>query len=112
MTDNIPAYNSQQFSNTFNADLGREIWAFLHEDDNLIRMETATYLARPAVEPLISGLKARFDAPAFEDAARQMTDRMIRQIMEGRGFRACRREFAERTLIFGGWASVFYRPAV
>ena len=86
MEDDIP-YDAQQFSNTFNTDLGRAIWAFLHEPDNLIRMETATYLGRPAVEPLSPGLEKRFGEPAFEDRVKQMTGHMIRQIMERRGFR-------------------------
>jgi hypothetical protein len=87
MTADLPPYDAQQFSNTFNTDLGRGIWAFLHEQDNLIRMETASYLGRPAVEPLSPGLEARFGAPAFEDRVKQMTGHMIRQIMERAGLR-------------------------
>lgn len=87
MRDDIRPYDPQHFSDTFNTELGRAIWDFLNEPDNLIRMETATYLGRPAVEPLSPGLDDRFGAPAFEDRVKQTTGHMVRQIMERQGFR-------------------------
>lgn len=67
--------------------LGEGLWAFLNEHDNLIRMETATYLERPAVEPLSPGLVERFGDEARQDRVKQMIGRMVRQILEGRGYR-------------------------
>jgi len=87
MSNELPPYDAQQFRSTFDTELGSGIWAFLHEHDNLIRMETASYLARPAVEPLSPGLEARFGEPAFEDRVKQMTGHMIRQIKERMGYR-------------------------
>lgn len=87
MTATLPPYDARQFRSLFDTNLGRSIWAFLHEHDNLIRMETATYLGRPAVEPLSPGLEARFGKPAFEDRVKQMIGHMIRQIKERSGFR-------------------------
>ena len=45
-------YNPGSFSDVFNTDLGRRLWAYLNEHDNIIRMDTATFLERPAAEPL------------------------------------------------------------
>ncbi|TXN17263.1 hypothetical protein FV219_00480 [Methylobacterium sp. WL122] len=81
------SYTPQQFSDVFNTDLGQAIWAFLQEPENLIRMETATYLGRPAIEPLSPILEARFGEPVFADRIKQMTGHMIRQVVENRGFR-------------------------
>src|SRR5271165_2237394 len=86
MTNDMPPYDAQQFRSTFDTELGRGIWAFLHERDNIVRMETATYLGRPAVEPLSPQLEARFGGHAFEDRVKQMTGHMIRQIQERNGF--------------------------
>jgi hypothetical protein len=87
MRDDLPPYDPQHFSDTFKTELGQSIWAYLNEPDNLVRMDTATYLGRPAVEPLSPGLQARFGAPAFEDRVKQATGHMIRQIMERQGFK-------------------------
>lgn len=67
--------------------LGQAVWRFLNEPDNLVRMETATYLGRPAVEPLSPGLLARFGEEVAQDRMKQMIGRMARQIMEPRGYR-------------------------
>lgn len=50
-------------------------------------METATYLGRPALEPLSPYIEARFGAPAFADRVKQMQGHMARQIMERHGHR-------------------------
>jgi len=80
-------YRAQQFSETFNTQLGQEVWTFLNDRENLIRMETATYLSRPALEPLSPKLKARFGDAAFEDRMKRMTGHMVRQILEAHGYR-------------------------
>jgi hypothetical protein len=63
------------------------LWQFLNDHDNLIRMETATYLERPAVEPLSPGLLARFGDEVREDRVKQMIGRMVRQVIEPGGYR-------------------------
>lgn len=80
-------YVPKNFSSLFETQLGQDLWAFLNEDANIIRMETATYLSRPAVEPMSPLLEARFGEPVFEDQVKRMTGHMIRQIMEPRGYR-------------------------
>ena len=39
---------------------GEALWAFLNEKDSLIRLETATYLRRPALEGVQEQLLERF----------------------------------------------------
>ncbi len=80
-------YNPVRFSSTFEAENGDEIWAFLNEHDNILRMETATYLSRPAVEPLSPGLLKKFGDVITEDRTKQMIGHMARQIMERLGYR-------------------------
>jgi hypothetical protein len=63
------------------------IWDWLWHDDNIVRMETASYLDKVAVAPLQPGLLADFD-PEFirRDRIKQMIGRMVRQLMEHRGY--------------------------
>jgi hypothetical protein len=70
-----------------NTTLKQALWEYLHEPDNLIRLETATYLRRPAVEPLSPGLLSRFGDEVRQDQVKQGIGRMVREIMEARGYR-------------------------
>jgi hypothetical protein len=80
------AYNAQNFRDLFETDLGQAIWAFMKRPDNVVRMETATYLDRAAVEPLAPGLLRMFGPEIAEDRLKQMIGHMARQIMEALGF--------------------------
>ena len=84
---NTPEYNPERFNTTYEARNGPEIFAFLNRNENHIRMETATYLSRPALEPLSSFLLERFGDWIREDRIKQMIGHMVRQIMEQRGYR-------------------------
>ncbi len=79
-------YNAGRYSTTFANEGGKEIWDFLADPENLIRMETATYLSRPAIEPLSPLLHERFGNRAKQDRIKQMMGHMVRQIMESRGY--------------------------
>ena len=79
-------YNSQQFSDLFNKKQGQDIWKCLNEHDNVIRMETASLLRRPAVEPLSEILVDKFGDSIREDRTKQMIGHMVRQIMENKKF--------------------------
>jgi hypothetical protein len=79
-------YDPQQFRNIYETEYGRAIWEFLLQPDNIIRMETATYLARPAVEPLAPGLLAEFGEDVAEDRVKQYVGHAVRQIMEFCGY--------------------------
>lgn len=80
-------YQAERFSTTFENEDGATIWAFLTDKDNVIRMETATFLSRPAIEPLSPLLVERFGSRISNDRLKQMMGHMVRQIMEQRGYR-------------------------
>jgi hypothetical protein len=79
-------FDANGFRDLANSPLGVKLWQYLHEQDNLIRMETAAYLGRPAIEPLSPSLLARFGDEVREDRVKQMIGRMARQINERRGY--------------------------
>ena len=79
-------YDQGRFSGTYETQNGPKIWDFLNSRENVIRMETATYLSRPAAEPLSPFLVEEFGEPVREDRIKQMIGHMVRQIMENRGF--------------------------
>lgn len=82
-----PNYEPQQFSEMFKTDLGQALWRFLNEPESMLRMETATYLSRPALEALSPSMQARFGDAVFEDRMKRMAGHMVRQIMEANGYR-------------------------
>jgi hypothetical protein len=79
-------YDPQNFRDLFETDLGQAIWTFMKRRENVVRMETATYLDRAAVEPLAPGLLRIFGPEIAEDRLKQMIGHMARQIMEAMGF--------------------------
>ena len=72
----------------------KAIWEWLWRPDNIVRMETASYLDKVAVAPLQPGLLADFD-PTFirQDRIKQMVGRMVRQIMEHHGYEWAGKDF-------------------
>ena len=83
-------YEPGRFVGTYESSNGAAVWRFLNQADNIIRMETASYLGRPAAEPLSPGLVVRFGAVIGEDRMKQMVGHMIRQILESRGYKLYR----------------------
>ena len=79
-------YAAERFMSTYDSEGGAEIWRFLITPENLIRMETATYLSRPAIEPMSPFLVERFGERVRADRTKQMMGHMVRQIMEQRGY--------------------------
>src|ERR1700730_13045729 len=79
-------YDAQNFRHLSETDVGHAVWAFMKRPDNLVRMETATYLDRAAVELLAPGLLRMFGPEIAEDRLKQMIGHMARQIMEEMGF--------------------------
>jgi hypothetical protein len=70
----------------------KELWEWLNERDQIIRMQTASDLKRPAVQPLIKFLLVKFAGrinPVKKDERfkiKQMMGHMIRQVMEENGY--------------------------
>lgn len=83
-------YDPARFAGTYQLEHGREIWGFINEAENVVRMETATYLSRPAVEPLSPLLTVRFGNKVRGDRIKQMIGHMVRQVLERRGYRVDR----------------------
>jgi len=79
-------FDAGSFSDVSHTPLGGEIWVYLHTDEALACLETTTYLIRPALEGLQPHLLAQFGEPIRADRIKQMTGRMVRQVMESRGY--------------------------
>lgn len=79
-------YQPQNFRDLAESPVGYEIWPWLIRADNVVRMETASYLERAAVEPLGPTLVADFGEPVADDRHKQMIGHMVRQIMEELGY--------------------------
>lgn len=79
-------YEPQQFADLYEQEIGTRLWQFLNARDNVVRMETATFLARPAVEPLSPFLLSEFGEKVREHRVKQMIGHMVRQVMAARGY--------------------------
>ena len=82
----MPDFDAAQFQNEYAAPLGQDLWSFLNRDDVVARMETATDLGQPALQAIEDQLLETFGDAVLADRVKQMVGRMVRQIMEGRGF--------------------------
>ena len=79
-------YESNHFSDLASTELGISIWSLLNKKDNIIRLETATELKRPAAEAVSTELLNAFGKEVKADRVKQMIGHMIRQIMEARNY--------------------------
>ncbi len=80
------SFYAGSFSNLADTSIGRELWLFLNTEEVLVRLETTTFLKRPALEGLQPQLLERFGKEIKSDRWKQMIGRMVRQIMERRGY--------------------------
>lgn len=89
-------YDAQSFRDLYESELGQELWGILTRADNIIRMETATFLEQAAVEPLGPELLncAGLGIWVNDDRVKQMVGHMARQIMEHLGYEMTDRGFA------------------
>lgn len=103
-------YVPQNFRDLAETDLGKALWEFLKQPDNVIRMETATLLERAAVEPLAVGLVAEFGDEIRDDRIKQMIGHMAKQIMAELGYEIDRSALRiTRPSLFT--SATTYRPA-
>jgi hypothetical protein len=75
-----------RFSDIHDSKIGKDILKVLTDHDNIIRMETASELGRPALEPLSDRLIARFGDAVRADRVKQFIGYAARQVMESQGF--------------------------
>lgn len=80
-------YDAGTFADIADTKLGRQLWEFLSLPETIIRMQTATFLERPAVEPLAPLLVAKFGDSIRGDRWKQLIGHMARQVMERHGYR-------------------------
>ncbi|MGS0695002.1 hypothetical protein [Shewanella sp. 0m-4] len=85
------------------------IWQFLNHKETIIRMETATYLGRPALEALVAQLLEKFGHcfdPSLQpnqktiDEFKKLTGHMVRKVMEEQGYKYVKSGLKVRTGIF------------
>lgn len=82
-------FDAGSFSDLAGSDLGNRLWLFMNERETVIRMETGTYLSRPALEGVQPMLIERFGSEVSNennDRVKQMLGRMARQVMEQHGY--------------------------
>ncbi len=82
----LPVYDPWRFTDLANTKLGRALWLFLNERDNLLRMETASELRRPAVEAVATRLLATFGDEVRGHRVKRMIGHMTKQVMKHQGF--------------------------
>jgi hypothetical protein len=81
-------YDPQNFRALYESEAGQELWKILTRQDNIIRMETATFLEQAAVEPLGPELLNHPGLGTWvnDDRVKQMIGHMARQVMEHLGY--------------------------
>ena len=79
-------YQAWKFADIAGTPLGIKLWEFLNQRDNIIRMETAVDLNKPAAEAVARVLIEEFREDVRPDRVKQMIGHMIRQIMEAHGY--------------------------
>ena len=84
-------YKPNKFSDISDSGFGVRLWKFLTSPNTLLRMDTATYLRRPACEAIQDELINEFEEFTEGDNSKlirykQMCGHMVRQIMEQRGY--------------------------
>jgi len=91
------------------------IWSFLNEPSTIIRMDTATFLGRPALEALtqllLNNFSQCFDSEQQEDNKviseyKRLTGHMVRKVLENHGLEHYKSGVKVRTGIFST-ASLF-----
>jgi len=76
-----------KYGDVINTVLGKEIWEFLNVEEIVIRMETASYLTRPALEAIQPQLLERFDKKEISKPRyKQLMGIMAKQVMGNRGY--------------------------
>jgi len=79
-------FDAAQFQNEYATPLGQSVWGFLNESEIIGRMETASDLGQPALQAIEEQLLEKFEDAILPDRIKQMIGRMVRQIMESRGY--------------------------
>ncbi len=86
-------FKAKNYSDIATTSLGKKLWEFLNEERSLIRLDTASFLKRPALEAIQPQLQKQFGAELETlrdnrklDRWKQMMGRMVLEIMKARGY--------------------------
>lgn len=79
-------FNSGSFSDLADTQEGQRLWDFLNDEVIVIRLETATYLGRPAIEAIQLQLLRAFGPTMRENRWKQLVGAMVRQVLERYGY--------------------------
>ncbi len=82
-------FNPGSFTDVFDpsSGIGPQLWKWLWRNENIVRMETACYLEKVAVEPLQPGLLSEFNVAELRNPrVKQLIGRMVKQILRARGY--------------------------
>jgi len=82
----MDGFDAGQFSSEYHTADGQKLWTLLNRDDVVARMETASDLGHPALAAVEDILLQEMGAIILQDRFKQMAGRMVRQVMEARGF--------------------------
>lgn len=85
-TADFPPYDAGVYTSTYETALGQRLWPWLNSEVNVVRLETASNLGRPAAEALDEPLLVEFGTEILDDRVKQMLGHMIRQVLERRGY--------------------------
>ena len=80
-------YRAGHFERLYKSDIGQQTWAFLNLPESRTRLETASFLQRPAVEAIAPSLLQAFGPEVLGYRMKQMVGSMVRQILEAHGYR-------------------------
>ncbi len=83
-------FDSGSFSDLADTPMGVDLWSLMTSPESLIRLETATYLGRPAIEAPQPQLLEAFGEVIRENRWKQVTGAMARQVMEYLGYKFVR----------------------
>jgi hypothetical protein len=79
-------FDAGTFSDLAGTEMGAALWQYLNSPAVVACLETTTYLGRPALEGLQPHLITRFGDEIRPDRWKQLAGRMVRQVMEHRGY--------------------------
>jgi hypothetical protein len=86
----------------------RALWNFLLQPENIVRLETATLMGRPAVEGIAAPLLAEFGCEVNQQSVKQVVGHMVKQLMQDRGYTVGKSRMRTRSGLFS--SGMTFRP--
>jgi hypothetical protein len=82
------------------ADVESRLWALLSSQENIVRLETAVAMRRPAVEGISDTLVSEFGSEINHPGVKQVIGHMVKQIMDALGYEVDRPRVRTRSGFF------------